>query len=234
MSVPIIGRHTLLFGPYRPPSLRVGDRASCLVRDCDVIVTSWTAARISWPRCRGLDSGGGGSGLLVDEELARAIRNESAGAIGYWWGVGGKAVARWRRLLGVTLTNNPESYRLIHAAAKAGGAAMRERGLTEEEEDERSERSKRLNLARYMRPSVELRKWPETDVALLGTMPDDEVAGRIGKTVEAVRLKRQRLGISNPADRRRREHNAGGPRAKRREKWPADYQGPRELRRVRR
>jgi hypothetical protein len=45
----------LLFGPYRPPVLRKGDRAFCLFRDCAVVVTSWTDARIPWPRCRALD-----------------------------------------------------------------------------------------------------------------------------------------------------------------------------------
>ena|SRR6516165_1896048 len=44
----------LLFGPYHPPALRRGDRATCLVRDYDVVVTSWTDSRISWPRCRPL------------------------------------------------------------------------------------------------------------------------------------------------------------------------------------
>jgi hypothetical protein len=42
----------LLHGPSRAPSLRVGDRATSLYRDCDVVVTSWTDAPISWPRCR--------------------------------------------------------------------------------------------------------------------------------------------------------------------------------------
>ena len=80
-------RHRLLHGPYRPPALRRGDRAVCLARDCDVIVTSWTDARISWPRCRALGHARRRSGILVDEVLAGAIRNESAAAIGYWWGV---------------------------------------------------------------------------------------------------------------------------------------------------
>jgi hypothetical protein len=104
-------RIKLLFGPYRPLALRRGDRASCLYRDCDVVVTSWTAARIPWPRCRALDGRGGGSGLLVDEELARAIRQESAAAIAYWWGVNGETVWRWRRAFDVGRMDSPGSRR---------------------------------------------------------------------------------------------------------------------------
>src|SRR5207244_9826616 len=94
-------RRRLLFGPYTPPALRRGDRATCLARDGDVVVTGWSDARISWPRCRALGTHGGGSGLLVDAELARAIRSESAVAISYWWGVGHATVAWLRRALGV-------------------------------------------------------------------------------------------------------------------------------------
>jgi hypothetical protein len=44
---------------------------------------------------------GGGSGLLVEEELARAVRSEAAAALRYWWGVGSDAVWSWRKVLGV-------------------------------------------------------------------------------------------------------------------------------------
>lgn len=76
----------LLFGPYTPPPLRKGDRTTCLYRDCDVVVTAWSDGRIPWPRCRALDSRGHGSGILVDAELARAVRKESAAAVMYWGG----------------------------------------------------------------------------------------------------------------------------------------------------
>lgn len=90
-------RVKLLHGLYHPPALRRGDRAACLVLDGEVVITSWTDARISWPRCRAVGSRGG-SGLLVDEELARAVRNESAVAIKFWWGVGRRwAWGEWTR-----------------------------------------------------------------------------------------------------------------------------------------
>src|SRR5262249_30547714 len=99
-------RFRLLHGPYQAPPLRRGDRATCLLRDGDVVITGWSDARISWPRCRAVGTRGGGSGLLLDEELARAVRHESAAAIGYWWGVSEGVVWRGRQALGVTRTNN--------------------------------------------------------------------------------------------------------------------------------
>ena len=43
-------RVKLLSGPYRPPPLTKGDRAACLYRDADVIVTAWSDAPLPWPR----------------------------------------------------------------------------------------------------------------------------------------------------------------------------------------
>src|SRR5262245_51503314 len=89
----------LLHGPYTPPALDRGQRPSCLFRDAEVIVPSWTDAPIAWPRRRLADrrgkASGGGSGLLVCEELARAVRCEAALAIRHWWSVTHGTVARW-------------------------------------------------------------------------------------------------------------------------------------------
>lgn len=46
--------------------------------------------------------------------------------------------------------------------------------------------------------------WTAEQVALLGTLPDEELAQRIERTRQAVRLKRERLGIGHPVDERRR------------------------------
>jgi hypothetical protein len=100
-----IDPHQLHHGPYNPPAVRRGDRATCLYRDADLIVTGWSDARISWPRCRRLGSRGGGLGLLVHEELARAVRLELSTAIQYWWGVSEFTVWEWRKALGVPRFN---------------------------------------------------------------------------------------------------------------------------------
>src|SRR5262245_54933653 len=117
-------RVKLLFGPYKPPPLKRGDRTHCLFRDCQVVITSWTDALIPWPRCRALDGPGGGSGLLVDEELARAVRHEAAVAVIFWWAASANAVKNWRRALGVGRTDNEGTRRLIRAAAEKGVEAV--------------------------------------------------------------------------------------------------------------
>jgi hypothetical protein len=124
----------LLFGPYQAPALCRGDRAFCLARDCDVIITSWTNAPIPWPRCRALDSPGGGSGILVDEELARAIRSESASALKHWWRASRCTVHWWRKMLDISCAGTEGSRRLIQAAAQAGADVIKSRGLTEEKD----------------------------------------------------------------------------------------------------
>jgi hypothetical protein len=49
--------------------------------------------------------------------------------------------------------------------------------------------------------------WTPEDIAPLGTVPDEEVARRTGRTAGAVRQKRQGLGIPNPTGNR----------------WPAEH-----------
>src|SRR5690242_14414692 len=119
----------LLFGPYRWPPLQVGERTTCLYRDCDVVITSWTDAPISWPRCQPIGQRGG-CGLLVNEELLRAIRSESALALQHWWGVGGHAVWNWRKSFGVGQWETEGSKLLHHANSEKGAQAVRQRAGT--------------------------------------------------------------------------------------------------------
>jgi hypothetical protein len=145
-----------------------------------VVITGWTAARISWPRCRALDGPGGGSGILLDEELARAVRCESAAAVRFWWGVSVGVVWRWRKALAVTQTNNEGSRGLIRAASERGAAVLRGKELSDEECDARSRRAIELNLKRFLRPGYHGPRWTPEQLRQLGTAPDAVVAARIG------------------------------------------------------
>jgi hypothetical protein len=136
----------LLFGPYCAPRLRRGDRAVCLFRDADVVVTSWTDAPISWPRCRLAEGNGGGSGLLVEAKLARAVRCESSLAIQHWWGVSPRTVWCWRRAFGVSQWGT-EGSRRLHAALSARGAEqVRGRKLPPEQVERRRRTARELGL----------------------------------------------------------------------------------------
>jgi hypothetical protein len=144
-----------------------GDRAFCLARDCDVIITSWTDAPIPWPRCRALDSPGGGSGILVEEELARAIRHGSAEALKFWWRASRCTVHWWRKVLDVSRVGTEGSRRLIRAAAQVEADVMKCRGYTDEECEARSRRAIELNLAQFLRKTPRPNAWLPEEIALL-------------------------------------------------------------------
>jgi hypothetical protein len=187
----------LLFGPYQLPALAVGARTHCLVRDALVVVTSWSDARFSWPFCRTVGQRGGSAGLLVEDELARAIKSESALALMYWWGVTKWTVWNWRKLLGVEgPAGTPGSQRLIQAAARRGAEAMRAREFTEAEREQRRRQALEQDQGRYLVPGYHGPRWTPEERALLGTMPDAELAKRIGKSETAVRNMRWRMGIA--------------------------------------
>ena len=184
----------LLRGPYRAPALRRGDRAECLYRDGAVVITSWADARIPWPRCRALDTTGGGSGLLVDAELARAIRNESAAAIMHHWGVSTRAVWNWRKAFGVDLVNNPGTNRLVRKAATLGAAVMKRHEFTPAERAQRRRNAKRLGLTRNLTPGYHGPWWTRKQLALLERdLTDAEIGERIGRTENAVRVMRWKM-----------------------------------------
>jgi hypothetical protein len=113
----------LLFGPYRRPRLKKGERAFCLVRDRLVVVTGWTQARLPWPVGHALDPRGAGRGILVDDELAKAIRHESVLALRYWWGVSRSTAERWRRAYEVGRMDTEGSRRPILGVIQQGVAS---------------------------------------------------------------------------------------------------------------
>jgi hypothetical protein len=132
----------------------------------------------------------------VDEELARAVRQESETAIMHWWGASKSVVLKWRKALGVERRVNPGSQRLILFAVEAAASAQRGAAWRPEQIEHRRQvyaikNAEAGNDAIY-RGTV----WTEEELALLGTMPDSEVAARLGRTLEGVQLKRGRMGIA--------------------------------------
>jgi hypothetical protein len=194
----------LLHGPYAPPPLRVGDRATCLYRDGEVIVTSWSDAPIQWPRCRRVGERGG-YGLLVNDELARAVRSESSVAIQYHFGVSKSAVYHLRRLFDVGHWGTDGSRRLHQLVSERGGETLREHGLdlTAAERKRRSKHAK-ATAARLRAEGIwtcgnpKYRPWTSDELAMLDAgLTDAEVAAKTGRTETSVRImrgKRKRAG----------------------------------------
>jgi hypothetical protein len=201
-------RYRLLHGPYTAPALERGDRVTCFYRDADVIITGWSDARIPWPRCRLPGTRGGGSGLLVDAELARAVRCESMLAICYRSGVVPSVVWRWRKALGVEKLN--EGSRLLRNALNAElGAGLKGKRLPPEACQRRRQTAEEMNQGQYLwNGSDPVKRWTAADLAHLGTLPDEDLAVKLGRAANAVRIKRTRLGIASACDRRRRENRA--------------------------
>src|SRR5262249_14847896 len=109
----------------------------------------------------------------------------------------------------VTKTNNPGSNRLVRIAADKGAEKTRGVPLLAEQVEQRRRTAQELNLGQYLRQAYREDYWSADEVRLLGTLPDAEVARRMGRSVNGVRLKRQRLGIPNPFDGR---HQSTGRR----------------------
>lgn len=192
MSV-VPDRVRLLGGPYHPPPLAIGARACCLLRGT-VVITSMSSGRIPWPRCQPIGQRGG-CGLLLDNTLAKAIKTESAAALMFWFGVHSGVVWHWRKLLGISRTGTEGSKRLVTAAAQKGAEVIKVKEWTPAERQAARQMNKRLNLSRNLHHGYHGPLWTAEQLALLGTLPDAEVAQRIGRTRNAVRIRRERLGI---------------------------------------
>jgi hypothetical protein len=96
------------------------------------------------------------------------------------------------------------SRRLILAAAEKGAAECRGKRLPPADVERRRRTNRELELWRNLRPAGGRRLWTAADVALLGKEPDDVLAARLRRTVEAVRVQRGKRGSPTARGRRRR------------------------------
>ena len=108
MSLSDKERFFLVGAPYHPPSTFIGDEIEDVARGEYCKVGGWTDAPISWPRRMKT----GSPSLICTDELARAIRTESALALRHWFGIGPVVVWKLRKLLGVERADPSGTRRL--------------------------------------------------------------------------------------------------------------------------
>jgi hypothetical protein len=167
--------------------------------DCTVVITGLRDGPISWPLCRPIDNRMGRPTLRLADDLARAVRNDSAAAIMYRWRVGSGLVWRWRKALEVTPTNNRGTRQLIRAASECGAAKLRGVPLPAEQVERRRRTAIGLGPACNLRPENNPLHWVEDEIALLGVLRDEEVARLTGRSVSGVGQKREELRLANPS-----------------------------------
>jgi hypothetical protein len=182
----------LLFAPYHLRPVRIGERVWCQYRERLVQVHGMSDARTPWLLCRPIE-GKGRPGILVEDELARAIRCESQLALMYWWGASESVAHAWRKALGVDRGDNPGSIRLQRMNAEAGADVLRDVPLS----PERVEQIRQSALASGRHPTGGVgkgRAWTAEELALLGTMPDQELAQQLGRSAKSITVQRLRQG----------------------------------------
>lgn len=97
--------------------------------------------------------------------------------------------------------DNPGSRRLILAASERGAAACRGVELPPERVEQHRRTSLELDLGRHLPKGYHGPRWMRRQVRMLGRLPDDEVARRTGRSENAVRQKRELLGVARPGGR---------------------------------
>jgi len=223
-------RFKLLFGPYRTPRFRYGATVECLCRG-PVTIVGITDSKIPWPVGRTKRA----KSLVVYRGLADAIRRESNQAVAHWWGVTAQTVTKWRKILGVDVTNTGTSRLRADHAREEPIAAGRRKAWAKARDPERrrkiaearrgkkrpphvaamlrtanvgrtasAESRAKMSVAQKRRgvvPPKAGRLWTPDEDELVRSLPAVEAAGRTGRTLTAIYMRRRELRV---ADGRRR------------------------------
>ena len=115
--------------------------------------------------------------------------------------MGGETVWRWRQAFGIGRWEPEGSRRLHQQLGEAGARKTRGQRLPADQVERRRRTARELGL----QPTGRCAESGLTaeQLAMLGTLPDERLAGRIGRTATAVRVMRNRLGRTRAGDRRR-------------------------------
>ena len=189
-----------LLGTYRTPRVRVGRVLTCEARDCDVIVTGYSEARIRWPLGRRPRQAA--KALVVYGDLARAVRRESNQAVCYWFGITPQTVSKWRKALAVGLTNDGTHRLRSDYTREPWAKRARRKGAARNGDPDR--RAK-IAAAKRGKPRPTPAGWVPFGAAwtaqadeLVRTLPPKLAAKRTGRTLRAVYQRRYHLDVSGP------------------------------------
>jgi hypothetical protein len=213
-------RCLLLYGPYEPPLVKRGFLVDA-VRG-KVKFSYFTNAPIPWPKFKRQTKGGSG-GFVLCGDLVRALTDEAASAIAYYWGVSHDTVTKWRRALelrglnagsrrlleiGVKLAKRPESQakrsarmrgKVLSRTHKSHLFAGMKAGWKERFEARRDAywRTGRFPKATKSDP------WIPEEEKLLGKYTTADLVRVIGRTAKSIQTRRIFLDIrSLPSSRR--------------------------------
>ncbi len=198
-------RFRLIDGPYYAPRTARGRFLVCELRG-KVKVGGYSDAPIPWPRIWRRRS------LIICGDLFRALKTESVYAVSYHWGLSRAIVSYYRQQLNIP-RYNPGSHRLFReyiiesartpeARAKLSAAregklsteSARDRALLRRIQRQPKSKAWRRKMSERLRRRFDLlgpyRKWTAKELALIGTMPDRQVARRTNRSLSAVRAKK--------------------------------------------
>jgi hypothetical protein len=223
-----------LLGQYRTPRVRVGRIVRCEIRG-EVEVVGFTDGPIPWPRCRTARRHAvvlyGDLAKAVRRESAQAVASWWGVDVQTVWrwrkaldvGAATPGTSRLRsdytkepwaieaQAAMQAKAGDPQRREKV-AAAKRGKArprhvieAMRQARIGKQHTDEARRRMSEAQRARGARPPAAGRPWEPEEDALLGTMPDEEVAQRTGRTLDAVKCRRVKMDVDGFYRKRRRK-----------------------------
>jgi hypothetical protein len=199
--MPKVDRYRLL-GRYSTPKVRYGHSAKCAIRG-EVVFCGLSDAPIPWPLGR-LSRPHKGK-LVVFRGLVKALRLESAVAVCHHWRISPVTLWRWRRALGIGA--NTRGSVALRAALRKGKPrpphvvdAIRKAHLgTKASSETRAKMSATQKRIRASSPRGD--QWTAKDDALVRKLPAGKAAKRTGRSLQAVYLRRHKLGV--PDGRRR-------------------------------
>jgi hypothetical protein len=179
----------LIFGPYVPPRVEVGDQLQCQIFGLQ-IVKGWLGP-MQWPRaaCSGRPR------LIICSELMRAIVQETIATVSLQWGIHTSTIKKWRRRIVAT--------GLTAASAKYRAAKMRSLRHQQPQTYVSPGLEHLAHLSGESRVSLGLatagqRAWSSVELEQLPGLTNKRASAILGRSVKSVASARQRHSLSYP------------------------------------